>query len=165
VPSPERARAAREQSGNPARILLVGGVALLLAAVLVWFVWLGPKDAQVRGQVTLDEVPLSQAEVAFVGEGEQNQAPVVAMTNADGEYKLIGHQAAGIRPGPYKVTVSKLALKDGTLPKGEELDVAREKGLLRNMVPEAYADPEQTPLRYEIRSGQNTVNIPLKKRP
>lgn len=165
MPAPPSRPTKPEQSPSVNLPLVVGAGGVIAVGVLVWFVFLRSGEAHVGGRVTLDDQPLAQAQVVFVGEAEQNQAPLVAVTDSDGRYKLIGHKSDGVRPGQYKVTVTKMALRDGTLPKGEALDEARQNAQLQNLLPAIYADPEQTPLQYDIRSGNNTVHIPLKKKP
>jgi hypothetical protein len=154
-----------EESRKPVVRTVAIGAVLLVLVLLVWLFFGGSREAYISGKVTLETEPVAHAEVVFVGEAEENRAPLVAITNEQGEYKLTGHQSGGIPHGAYKVTVAKMALKDGTLPKGERLEEARESGLLRNMLPPVYADPERTPLRFEIHAGDNTVNLPLKNQP
>src|SRR5205823_2677672 len=108
---------------TPDRTLRLPGAAVVLGVgVLLLFSGCGPHEARVAGKVTLDNEPLAGAQVVFVGEEEKNQAPVVAQTDDAGYYKLVGNQGAGIPVGKYKVIVTKMALKDGTIPRSEKLE-------------------------------------------
>ena len=135
---------------------MLAAAATLAVGALVLFLTSGSGEARVTGKVTLDDQPFAQATVIFVREDKEDQAPLVAITNEDGDYRVIGHKGAGIAPGKYKVTVSKLTLKDGTIPKGEAYDQARQAGRLHETAP-------PTSLVFDVRGGANTVNIPLRK--
>jgi hypothetical protein len=139
--------------------------ALLLLVGVAYFVAGRSGAATVAGQATLDSQPLAGAQVVFIGEDEKNQAPVVALTNNEGNYKLVGNQGGGIPAGKYKVMVSKVTLPDGTVPTGERLEQARAKGLLNNSLPKIYEDRSTSPLHFDVRPGDNKVDLPLKKRP
>jgi hypothetical protein len=153
-----------EESANPVTLAVIGVVGLVIGAVLGWLVFGSTTRAHVSGKVTLDGEPLSRAQVVFLLDGGK-QGPLVTSTGDTGDYRLIGHTGGGIPPGKYKVLVTKLALKDGTIPQGEGADQAREKGLLKNTLPPVYAEAEKTPLVFELRAGYLTLEIPLKKRP
>jgi hypothetical protein len=115
--------------------------------------------------VTLDDSPLAGALVVFLGQGEADQAPVVAQTDNGGHFKLVGQRAGGIGVGKYKVMVSKMALRDGTVPAGEKRDQARQQGLMKNLLPRIYEEPATTPFQVDLHAGENQVDLPLKKRP
>ena len=87
------------------------------------------------------------------------------MTDMDGSFQIVGNTGNGIPVGQYKVVVSKMALPDGTVPKGEQLVLAQQQGLLRNVLPGVYEDRASTPLRATLRGGNNTVNLELKRQP
>lgn len=153
-----------KETARPVTLVVVGVVGLVVGAVLGWLIFGSTTKAHVNGRVTLDGEPLSRAQVVFLLVGGK-QGPLVASTGDSGEYRLIGHTGGGITPGKYKVTVTKMALKDGTLPQGEALNQAREKGLLKNLLPTIYAEAEKTPLEFELRAGYTSLEIPLKKQP
>jgi len=113
--------------------------------------------------VTLDNAPVAGAQVAFIGEGEKN-APIVALTDNEGKYKLVGHHGRGIPAGKYKVVLSKPALRDGTVPTGEKLEQARADNLLVNVLPRIYEDRTTTPLQFDVKIGPSVIDLPLQKK-
>ena len=121
--------------------------------------------AQVSGKVTLDGQPVGGAQVIFVCEDKGAEATIVARTDDAGSYNLIANTPAGIAVGKYKVAVTKEALKDGSVPQGEQLEQARAGGKLMNILPKVYADRATTPLQFDLRGGANTIPLELKKKP
>jgi hypothetical protein len=117
-------------------------------------------DARVSGTVTLDGEPVRGAQVVFARDGS---GPVVAQTDDAGRYALVGNTGAGLPPGEYRVTVTKEAMKDGTVPTGEALTQARAKGLLKNVLPAKYAEPGTSPLRFDLAPGSRAIDLPLTK--
>jgi hypothetical protein len=149
---------AAERKGST-RLLIVLGAAVALAVV-------GGcgGEARVAGTVTLEGEPVAGALVAFVA-ADDKTAPVVAQSDDAGGYALVGNKGGGVPAGKYKVVVTRMALKDGTVPTGERLEQARARGLLQNVLPPAYADRATTPLQFDLGGGGNTINLALKKRP
>jgi hypothetical protein len=117
-------------------------------------------DARVSGTVTLDGEPVKGAQVVFARDGS---GPVVALTDDAGRYALVGNTGGGLPPGEYRVTVTKGALKDGSVPTGEALTEARAKGLLKNVLPAKYAEPGTTPFRFDLAAGSRAIDLPLTK--
>ena len=152
---------AKSDSDNTPLIVGAGIAVVLLLAIFFFF--RGPSEAHVAGKATFDGTPLTGAQVVFLIEGQAKQAPVLTQTDGEGRYVLIGNNGAGVPLGKYRVVVSKLALKDGTLPPGEALEQARLDGLLLNCLPPVYEDRSTTPLQFELQSGANTINLELKK--
>jgi len=161
--SPAKSKTAERDGPNRA---LIGGIAaaVLLLAAVFWFFMGGSSEGHVSGTVTLEGEPLASAQVVFIGEDEKNRAPLMAPTDEDGSYKLVGHKGGGIAAGKYKVVVTKMALKDGTIPEGPKLQEARSKDLLLNVLPKVYEDRSTTPLSFEVRPGGNKIDLVLKKR-
>lgn len=153
----------KEGSGKPLLVLGAAG-ALAVAGALCYFAF-PAREAQVSGKVMLDSKPVPGALVAFIGADEGNEAPVAVQADDAGNYRLMGNQGGGIRPGKYQVVVTKLALKDGTVPVGERLLQARAKGLLLNFLPKVYEERSTTPLQFDVAGGSHTIDLDLKKRP
>jgi hypothetical protein len=153
-----------DESGRSFLIPLVGiAVALLLGIGCVWFFFVRSRDAAVSGLVTFDQKAVPGAVIVFVSESE---VAIPTQSDESGNYRLIGNTGAGIPPGSYKVTVTQDTLKDGSVPKDiKQLQRARADGLLENRLPSAYSDHRTTPLRFDIHSGNNMVNLEVKKNP
>ena len=143
-------------AGAAAVVVLVGVVAVLAFR---------SGDAQVSGTVTLDAAPVAGAQVTFLHADESVTGPLVAKTDDAGRFELVGNTGAGVPVGPYRVAVRKDALKDGSVPTGEQIDQARAAGKLRNMLPKVYDDKATTPVKVELRAGRNSVDVPLKSKP
>lgn len=145
--------------------LLIGISVAVSVIVIVGLFWMRETEARVSGVVTLDGTPLSNAQVVFIGDDENNQSPVVAQTDDAGAYSLIGVNGGGLPLGKYRATVNKMTLKDGTIPAGEDLEKARVEALLVNSLPKAYEDRSTSPLQFELHRGTNAINLELKKQP
>lgn len=97
-----------------------------------------PKPAagagQVTGAITLDGKPLAGGEIALVGaDGLVHRGAI----KADGTY-----QVKDLAPGTFKITV---------------------KGDKAVTVPKKYAEPSTSALTFEVRAGDNTLDIRLMK--
>ncbi len=154
---------ADDRGPNRTAIYLGAGVVVLVAGAGLVLLLSGSTEAHVTGQVTLDSQPVPGAQVVFLGEAADNQAPLVTLADDQGNYRLVGNHGAGIPVGKYRVIVDKMALADGTIPQGELLVQARARGLLRNVLPKAYEDRATTPLQFDIQAGGRTVHLELKK--
>jgi hypothetical protein len=145
--------------------IILGAVGAFVVVALGGVFLARPGDARVSGKVTVDGEPVAGAQVIFIGEDENNQAPLVATTGEGGTYCLIGNKGGGIPPGKYKVAVTRMALKDRTVPTGEKLEQARSKGLLLNVLPKVYEHRSTTPLSFDVPPGHRTIDLALRKRP
>ena len=143
--------------------LVAIAIMVLVVVGAGWFIFFRSSTAHVSGQVTLDSKPVPHANIVFIGEDAKNEAPIVAQADGSGYYRLVGNVEAGIPLGKYKVAVTQMTLKDGTIPQGEQLDQARAKGLLSNYLPKVYEERSTTTLQFDVRSGSNTINLELKK--
>jgi len=133
----------------------------------------GPGDfAHVSGTVTLNGVPVEGAKVTFVSTTEakgQVQESFSTTTDSSGKYMIAGYgRNPGIPPGMYKVTISKLIMKNGKAASAEEgfdstqLEMS---GMGKNELPKEYAEVGSTKLTATLDSGKNKdVNFDLKKK-
>jgi hypothetical protein len=146
--------------------LILAGAGLVLLVGLVWFLFFrGSSFASVSGTVTLDGEPLGNAKVDFVSDGDPKLAPLGEFTDENGKYTLQGHTSAGVPVGKYKVFISKLVGKQGSDAQGEEAEPADGDGRQRNVLPALYNDPERTPFRANVISGQNIHDFQLERKP
>lgn len=98
----------------------------------------------VTGRVTLDGIPLSEAQVMFL---PTSGRPSKGETNADGVYELAyTYKQKGAEHGMHTVRVTTAYTRqDGTV--GPE------------RVPKMYN--EQSQLQHEVRRSRNTIDLPL----
>lgn len=136
-----------------------GGWARVLRAVVPILGLLGlsgcgsPYDGTVHGTVTLDGNPLTYGVVQFhpVGEGPSAYGNILDA----GAYELGTGSETGIVPGKYKVTVMSTERPPANLPVGVAPPIAK------RISPERYGTVEQTPFEFEVKEGDNTIDLPL----
>jgi hypothetical protein len=111
----------------------------------------------------LDGQPVEGAKVVFVGDGDPKLGTYQGgPTDKTGKYSLYGPTGSGIPLGKYKIIVTKTVRRDGK-PLGEDMseDEAREQGVLKNELPEIYAQHDTTTLGAVIKAGSNPVDLKL----
>lgn len=153
-----------EELPKPLKRLMVFGAVIIILILVGWFILGGSGLGTVSGKVVLEGQPLPGAQIVFVGEG-QNRGPFVTTSDPEGRYNIRGDGNKGIAPGSYKVAVTKLVGKGGVLPQGEALEVARQKGTLKNLLHSRYETAQTSPLGAVVGSGSNKVDLDLKKNP
>jgi len=136
--------------------------------------------AQLKGQVTLDGVPVTKGAVRLVTEdGSMTES---APIGSDGQYLIAKAPVApaklAIVPpvAPFQPPMPKLP-KDAPVPKdvkfGPELppgfpqeseEDKKEIERVRNIHP-FYTDPDKSELRTTVEKGENVYNIQLKSKP
>ncbi len=112
----------------------------------------------VSGVVTLDGTPLAGATVAYTCEVPQAAYyGGAAVTDDAGRYRLLSGPHPGALVGAYKVTVSRMAGKDG-LPvqtqEGIDKEQLRLQGALTETIPPRYSDQQQTELKITVETGK-----------
>lgn len=126
----------------------------------------------VSGTITMDGEPLAEAAVTFLFDGTPPKGFLSGSgkTDSSGKYSLLSGSKPGIPAGRYRVTVSKLATKDGSPfredpSQGIDLEQARMSGAVKEGIPKQYNDPEKTTLSSQITAGQkDPVNFSLKSK-
>jgi len=131
----------------------------------------GPKLVPVTGTVTLDGKPLDGANIAFSPHpGNEYPAQGTDVTGAEGNYKLSTNGRAGLPPGKYTVSISKLAVKPGVeLPENFKMDpiMAKMAGLTKETLPasvsgvgksqfERDVGPDGTVLDFDVKADKAT---------
>jgi hypothetical protein len=140
-----------------ARHVTCSAAAALLAAVVGCG---GPGGVPVTAKVTASGAPVADAVVTFHG-----KASYSGKTASDGTATIRGGGGAGPEPGTYKVTVVKQELRKGAkVPAGMESDPTQLQamGLTVNAFPPQYAEPTQTPLTAEVKSGGGSFTFDVK---
>jgi hypothetical protein len=106
--------------------------------------------AKVTGTVTMEGQPLSDAEVAFLpmDPNKKGQGADTTKTDAQGKFTFTGDKRKfGLRPGKYKVYISKwVDKKTGEVPSQEDYEMKKMGNLLTNKVDEKYSNPEINPV-------------------
>jgi len=96
----------------------------------------GPALVPVTGTVTLNNKPLEGATVSFVPDPSNKAGiPGEDLTGPDGNYKAITLGRAGLVPGKYKVTVSKMP----TAATGPGAEMAKEDPYMAQLGAESAA--------------------------
>ena len=169
VPSAPRKASSRKRNDDddertgPNKLIIFGGGAFIAVALLgfaFWYLFLTePSLGRVEGVLTLDDQPVDGATMVFINDKDPKLGRFQSGSGAGGSFRI----AAEVPPGKYKVAVEQIVLPDGKKP-GSEIDQNdyRERGLLKNKLPETYANPHSTPLTIEVRSGSQTIPIKLK---
>jgi hypothetical protein len=143
--------AVRRPSGSLRGSLLASTLLVLL--VSVWGCGPSrPATLPAGGVVTLDGQPLADADVTFT---PASGRPATARTDATGGFRLgTFGPADGVLPGACTVTVRKEVPKDGRQD-GPYVEYV-------NVVPAAYADPRQSPLKADVTAaGPNDFRFDL----
>lgn len=108
----------------------------------------GGASAVVEGTVLLNGQPLADAQVQLLPRGDDGLGAHTATTDAGGHFTIRADAANNpVKPGPYVVVVTKLAMKSG----------AAGMGALVNEVPPVYQARARTPLTVEVQPGANQL--------
>lgn len=95
------------------------GRRVLMAAVLVAAAGCGDglRRVPVEGKLTAGGAPLAGASVQFLPDEGTPGEGGLGLTEADGSFRLVGSRegADGVVPGKYRVRVSRMMNKDGTI--------------------------------------------------
>ena len=111
-----------------------------------------PTTAPVKGRVTFKGNPLRDAQVMFHPEGEGN--PGLGVGNGDGEYRLTTYERDdGAVLGMHRVTVQ--VMPPNSLP-GQEVQTGG-----GTVIPSRYLSKDTTPLKQEVKPGENTIDLNL----
>ncbi|MDR1385305.1 MAG: carboxypeptidase-like regulatory domain-containing protein [Planctomycetaceae bacterium] len=118
----------------------------------------------VEGSVTLDGVPVSDAEVTFYPIQFDVGVSAMGRTDTNGIYRLSsmkGEPKKGTVSGDYNITVSKYITKEIEKPYFDPTQDAVIKFESKEMIPLAYTDVETSPLTATVRKGNNVIDLKL----
>ena len=120
----------------------------------------GGSRASVSGRVTLDGKPLDHGTVAFQPTGG---GPVGYGTiRSGGSYSIQTGQQQGLAPGQYVVTVQSVAqLAEAQRQVAVSGTMSEATGQL--LTPPRYASRDMTPLRFQVKPGDNTIHLELQR--
>ncbi|MDG1991857.1 MAG: carboxypeptidase-like regulatory domain-containing protein [Pirellulales bacterium] len=158
---------------------VLGRITLFLAALAFTFTGCGyrrPTQVKTAGTVTLDGEPVAQASLMFIPDSGR---PASGNTNTNGAFELSSYGGNdGLPAGNYRVTVTKLVLKDKyqeQLKKletqaeeaaesgeaSEAVDVEFSDNAYKNELPEKYAELDTTDINVTITKQQEPLVISL----
>ncbi len=156
-----------------------GRITLFLSVLAFTFTGCGyrrPAQVKTTGTVTLDGEPVAQASLMFIPDSGR---PASGNTNKDGAFELSSYGGNdGLPAGNYRVTVTKLVLKekyqqqlkkletqaDEAAESGEEseaVDVEFSDNAYENELPEKYAELDTTDINVTITKQQEPLVISL----
>lgn len=117
--------------------------------------------APVSGKVTYNGQAVEGAVVSFIGVGDGSRV-ATAVSGADGAYELTTADTKGALPGKYAVTVTKTETAEGQAQSMEEAAKSLAPApTSKALLPAKYATAAQSPLQFEVKSGSNTIDLPL----
>jgi hypothetical protein len=114
----------------------------------------------VTGIVTYKGQPVQGAAISFIGD-QEGMRVATAATGADGKYQLMTADTKGAMPGKYSVTVTKTETSGGAPQTMEEAAKSPAAATSTELLPAKYAVPATSPLKVEVKSGSNTIDLPL----
>ena len=117
------------------------------------------KLVPVKGTVTQDGKPLAEAQVQFFKQGDipAGYPGAGAKTDSQGKYEVLTGSGKGAIPGAYKVTVSKLLMKNGSpLVESEGMDKEQliMQGQVVESVPKEFSDPNVSKVTIDVTEGK-----------
>jgi hypothetical protein len=115
----------------------------------------GEELGQVSGRVAFQGKPVSPALIAF--SNREKGVHVLADINADGTYRVVMAKGAGLPLGTYDVTINP-PLVD--VPLGPLMAPLPRNQKFEN-IPQRYRQADTTPLRLEVKAGENPFDVEL----
>src|SRR5260370_12984815 len=125
---------------------------------------------EVIGTVTLDDKPLSGAQVVFYPKEDRRlDESIPSSTSATGAFTLSRNVQTDVilKPGTYRVLVGKFtrARPDDKAKEDPQADKDYDDYRGPNILPPIYNDKKNSPNVVEIKSGDNEVKVELKSEP
>ncbi len=122
--------------------------------------------ARVTGTVFLDGKVLPSAGVQFWPKEELELGVYSGKTNAEGRFELSSRAAKSVKPGAYKVLITREVKKDGQVPgPGDDWNILKQPGALHNTLPPRYSDRFEPALTVEVHPGTNDFPFQLTSDP
>jgi hypothetical protein len=117
----------------------------------------GPPLATVKGQVTLNDKPVTSGIVIF--QSEDGLVNVMDDLDSEGNYELRTHDAAGLPPGTYKISLKPAAPVLSTPPLAD--DGQRNPIVLDKTIPAKYYDAATSGLIVEVTLDKTQYDLQL----
>lgn len=109
----------------------------------------GGHGASVGGKVTLNGSPLTRGTVSFYPTG--GGAAATGSVQPDGAYAISTGRGEGLKPGDYVATVFA----------NEAVPVGGPEIVPKVLTPAIYGDKNTSPLKFNIKAGDNSIDLPL----
>lgn len=117
----------------------------------------------IEGELLAQNGPIANATVQLIPQAGTVGEGAIGLADSSGKFTVISSrdQAAGLPPGKYRVRVSQMIDKDGTVLPGDAIQA--DYPFSREGVPPPYSTLE-SPLEVSITDagGQVTIEIPVK---
>ncbi len=126
-----------------------------------------PDLGEVQGRVTMEGQPLANVQVTFAPEKSSEKSPLpisTGTTDRDGSYRLkttVG--TAGAAVGSHRVIVEDIAADAPSEGNGREAQDEKPPAVasVPSRVSQRYSTAAATPLRRDVKLGDNTINFEL----
>lgn len=152
------------------RLHLFWGVCVLTAALPIGCGPAGgkrPPLGKVHGTITYNGKPVPRGTVTFTpvagAKGNPSGMPAIGQIQSDGSYELTTFDTGdGAVLGQHSVTITSQTEAPEPMKTMPPPDEAIKYVKANRLLPEKYSDPKETPLKYTVDAGENTIDIPLK---
>jgi hypothetical protein len=142
---------------------------LLICAPLALFSGCGggadAGTAAITGVVTVDDKPIAQASVAFIGNEGARLAS--ASTDASGKFKIraaLGKNVVTVAKAPPGGPAPPPSDEPQLMPSAGEY-AQMQKGIAASEIPAKYGDPKTSGLSFDITPAMKTVDVVLTSKP
>ena len=114
----------------------------------------GPDLGFVKGKVVYNGTPLTHGQIAFNEINDKGGWQGVGFIQPDGTFEMKTQLHKGALIGTHIVTVHCW----------EKIDPEKADGMVipKSLIPEKYGSPNETPLRFEVKRGQNNCLLELR---
>lgn len=116
----------------------------------------------VQGMVTVDDKPISQAAVAFIG--NEGASLAAATTDSAGKFNLraaTGKNVVTVAKAPPSGAASLPASSEPQLMPSAGEYAAMTKSLPASEVPAKYGDPKTSGIAFDVKSGMPPIDVAL----
>ena len=123
-----------------------------------------PALTPVSGTITLEQKPLTGAQVKFIPDGETKGHGGNGKTDENGKYEIVANRQnnrKGLLPGAYRVMVTRPLRPDGTPPPP---DVPQFESGASESVPAPYSNGNDTPLKAIVDVNAKSYDFSLSKK-
>jgi hypothetical protein len=140
---------------------------VLIPAIFILVAGCARAPVPVQGTLTVDGKPLANANVMFVPDDPEGKT-ATGTTDASGAFRLTTFKLNdGAMRGSYKVTVThseRIEIPANITDPDEQKEFMASQPRKPPVIPEAYAQPDQTPLKHRVpEDGDAKLDVPRAK--